>query len=64
MWNLGIKVDGPLELFDDNQVFQAVRERETSKACHNSVAFHLVRDGVAADIVRPHHELPSLSVDV
>ncbi len=56
MRSLGIKVVDACDLYIDNLgVFQSVGEGETSKARHTSVAFHLVRESVAAGIVIPHH---------
>jgi hypothetical protein len=51
---LGITIDGPTNLFGDNQsvVVGATRASSTLKKKHNAIAFHRVRESLAAGFVR------------
>jgi hypothetical protein len=51
---MGIPVDGPTSVFCDNEsVFKNVTKPEsTLKKKHNAIAYHRVREAVAAGIVR------------
>jgi hypothetical protein len=59
---LGITIDGPTDLFGDNQsvVMSAMRVSSTLKKKHNAFAFHRVRESLAAGFVRFAHE-PSVT---
>jgi hypothetical protein len=55
---LGITIDGPTSLFGDNQsvVVSATRASSTLKKKHNAIAYHRVRESLAAGFVRFAHE--------
>ena len=51
---MGIPLDGPTNVFCDNEsVFKnATRPESTLKKKHNAIAYHRVREAVAAGVVR------------
>jgi hypothetical protein len=55
---LGITIDGPTNLFGDNQsvVVSATRALSTLKKKHNAIAYHRVRESLGAGFVRFAHE--------
>ena len=55
---MGIAVDGPTNVFCDNEsvVKNTTRPESTLKKKHNAIAYHRVREAQAAGIVRISHE--------
>jgi Reverse transcriptase (RNA-dependent DNA polymerase) len=55
---LGIPIDGPTDLFGDNEsvVKNATRAESTLKKKHNAIAYHRVREAQAAGFIRFAHE--------
>jgi len=55
---MGIQVDGPTNVFCDNEsvVKNTTRPESTLKKKHNAIAYHRVREAQAAGIVRISHE--------
>jgi hypothetical protein len=51
---MGVQVDGPTNLFCDNEsvVSNATKPESTLKKKHNAIAYHRVREAQAAGIVR------------
>jgi len=51
---MGVEVDGPTNLFCDNEavVCNSTKPESTLKKKHNSIAYHRVREALAAKIVR------------
>ena len=54
LWMMRIEVDGPTNVFTDNEsVFKSAAEPESTPAKkHNAIACHHTREAVAAKIVR------------
>ena len=56
MRSLGVVVRSASKLYCDNLgVFQSVGEGESATKRHTSIAYHLVRETVAAGIMKPCH---------
>ena len=51
---LGIRVDGPTNVFCDNEsVFKnATKPESTLKKKHNAIAYHRTREAIASNIIR------------
>jgi hypothetical protein len=51
---MGVEVDGPTNVFCDNEavVCNATRPESTLKKKHNAIAYHRAREAQAAGIVR------------
>jgi RPA family protein len=51
---MGVQVDGPTNVFCDNEsvVKNSTRPESTSKKKHNAIAYHRVREAQAAGVVR------------
>ena len=54
---LGIPINGPTTMFGDNEsvVTSAVKPESQLKKKHNAIAFHRVREAIAARFIRFSH---------
>lgn len=50
----GVPIDGPVNVFGDNEavVNSSQKPEQTLSKKHNSIAYHKVREAVAANIIR------------